>query len=36
MFSFYAAFALGLVVTAVVFAVAVPFVVGLFDRYDLF
>lgn len=36
MFSLFAAFAVGLVVTAVTFAVAIPLVVGLFDRYDLF
>ncbi len=35
-FPLYAALAVGFVVTAVIFAVAIPFVVGLFDRYDLF
>ena len=35
-FSVYAALAVGFVLTAVVFAVAMPLMVGLFDRYDLF
>ena len=35
-FSLYAAIAVGFVVTAVIFTVAIPFLVGLFDRYDLF
>ena len=31
-----AALAVGFVATAAIFAVAIPFVVGLFDRYDLY
>ena len=31
-----AALAVGFVLIAVIFAVAIPLVVGLFDRYDLF
>jgi len=35
-FSLYAALAVGFVLTAVLFTVAIPFLVGLFDRHDLF
>ena len=35
-FSLCAALAVGFVMTAVMAAVAIPFVLGLFDRYDLF
>jgi len=35
-FSLYAAVAAGFVVAAVIFTVAIPFLVGLFDRHDLF
>ena len=35
-FSLYAAFAASLVVTTVVVAILIPFVVGFFDRHDLF
>ena len=35
-FEVYAALAMGLVLTALVFSVAIPFMVGLFDRHDLF
>ena len=35
MFALYAALAVGFAVIAVVFAVVIPFLVGLFDRHDL-
>ena len=35
-FSLYAALAVGFVVAALIFSVAIPFVVGLIDRHDLF
>ncbi len=36
MLSIFAAIAVGFVLTAFCFGVAIPFLVGLFDRYDLF
>ena len=35
-FSLYAALAVGFVMTAVLFTVAIPLVAGLLDRHDLF
>ncbi len=35
-FSLYAALVVGFVLTAMILAVAIPFLAGLFDRYDLF